>query len=230
MMAAPIYYHFLSSEHAIYDLEHRVIKVSLLDALNDPFELMPYLRYKNSKRRRRIKSAHAAFAEKYGLLCLSGNWREPLLWAHYAEKHKGVALGFEIVCGQVIRVSYSPSIIRKEIELTGNPEENERLFIQLANTKYYKWEYEDEYRVLVALEDCVEIDGHQFLRLDGRLKVKEMVLGCRWGKDWEHILRLARLSAARVIPTRMEWQGYRIRQCGTSKKRLEKKKASLGFE
>jgi hypothetical protein len=30
-----------------------------------------------------------------GLVCFSADWRNPLLWAHYSDKQKGLCLGFE---------------------------------------------------------------------------------------------------------------------------------------
>ncbi|NKK82626.1 DUF2971 domain-containing protein [Rhizobium leguminosarum bv. viciae] len=32
----------------------------------------------------------------FGLLCMSTTWQEPLLWSHYADKHKGMCLGFDV--------------------------------------------------------------------------------------------------------------------------------------
>jgi hypothetical protein len=206
-----------------------MVKISLLDTLNDPFELMPYLRY-DLKERRRIKRARQSFSKRYGLLCLSGNWSEPLLWGHYAEKHKGIALGFEVVRDEVIKVKYSESPIREQVNVAASSSDNDKQFSQIAQHKYGGWRYEDEYRVLVILSDCMRIDGHRFLRFDGRLKVREIVLGCHHDKNnWEYLLRLARRYRAKVIPTRMEWQGYRIVKCGASDDRLKKKAASLGF-
>ena len=226
-MNTRLYYHFLSSNHAIHDLERRMIRVSLLDTLNDPFELMPYLRYRKADKRRRIQSTRESFSKRYGLLCFSGDWSEPLLWGHYADKHRGAALGFEVLQGDVIQVNYSKDPIRQQVELTGDRRNDERLFSELARIKYHRWEYEDEYRLLVALRDCTEVDGHQFLRFDKRLRVKELMLGCKYDNNVKYTLKLAKAFGANVIPTRMQWQGYKIRRCGSKTKKYQKLSASI---
>lgn len=35
-------------------------------------------------------------SEKYGLLCFCETWQSPLLWNHYADRHKGICLGFDV--------------------------------------------------------------------------------------------------------------------------------------
>ena len=49
-MDEQVYYHYLSLEDAMDDLENKRIKVSRLDELNDPFEWKPYKRYKFKER------------------------------------------------------------------------------------------------------------------------------------------------------------------------------------
>ena len=57
-MSDPIYYHFLSSKNAIHDLERKMIRVSQIDTLNDPFELLPYLGRTDKEQRRRVRTIH----------------------------------------------------------------------------------------------------------------------------------------------------------------------------
>jgi len=47
-------------------------------------------------------------ANTRGFICLSGTWKEPLLWSHYADRHRGMCLGFEINGEEKFRrVTYS---------------------------------------------------------------------------------------------------------------------------
>jgi len=211
------YYHFLSHKDAIDDLKRERIKVSLINELNDPFELLPYLRYKEHEKIKLYQNIHKAVSKKYGLLCFSRTWNEPLLWGHYADTHKGIAIGFEILKDEILEVKYGSESKRIKFELTNNPEQNEKLFLGLAKTKYEKWAYEEEYRILIKLEDC-EIDNNKyFIRFDNRLKVKKIVLGCRFDfkKEIKNITKLAKQLHAEIIPTRKGWEDYKIRQCGT---------------
>ncbi len=213
-MSEQIFYHFLSSTHAIHDLERKMIRISTLDTLNDPFELMPYLRYKDPKKRKRYHNIRKEISKKYGLLCFSQSWNEPLLWGHYADKHKGIAIGFEILKDEILKVDYNPDPIRKQFELTNDSKINEKLFLGLAKVKYQEWHYENEYRILVKLKDCTKIDGHYFIQFEDRLKVKEIVLGSKYDNNKEYVLELAKRLDAKVIPSRMEWQGYKIKPRG----------------
>ena len=40
------------------------------------------------------------------MLCFSFKWSNPVLWAHYADKHKGICLGFDVPDDNVQRVKY----------------------------------------------------------------------------------------------------------------------------
>lgn len=59
--------------------------------MNDPFELHG-LRTRSEPWNRSLRAA----SERLGVLCFSKPEKEPLLWSHYAENHRGCCLGFEI--------------------------------------------------------------------------------------------------------------------------------------
>ena len=208
------YYHFLSSKNAIHDLERKMIRVSTLASLNDPFELMPYLRFTKSKEIKRYMDIRQQISNIYGLLCFSKTWQEPLLWSHYADKHKGIALGFEVYGLNIFDVVYDPNPIRKQINLTNDIKTNKNLFLELTQIKYKKWEYEQESRILLKLENCIMIDGHYFIEFGNFLKVKEVRLGSFYDykvNSKEYILKLSTINlGAEVMPCRLERQGYKI--------------------
>ncbi|MBU3978714.1 DUF2971 domain-containing protein [Patescibacteria group bacterium] len=221
-MNKQIYYHFLPPDCAIDDLKKGKIKVSTLRSLNDPFEMVPYLRHKGVEGRRPYNKIRKEISKKYGLLCFSQNWQEPLLWSHYADKHKGIAIGFELLKDEVLKVEYT-SNLRKQIILTENSEINESLFLDLAKVKYKKWEYENEYRILVKLTECKEIEEFFFAPFNNRLKVKEIILGCKFDheKKRENIIKLASFYDAKITPTRLGWGDYKIHRCGYKTKKYE---------
>jgi len=219
-MSRKIYYHFLSPENAIDDLKNKRIKISTLDSLNDPFELLPNLKYEY-KERQTYHKIRRAISGKWGFLCFSETWEEPLLWSHYACHHKGIALGFEITNHELVKVKYTEDPIRTQIELTDNQKENEELFLQLAKIKYKKWEYEDESRLLVQLDDCVQIKSSYFIPFEENLKLTEIRLGAKYnyGASPTIIKELAKELSAKIIPSRLEWQGYKIRRDGGERSR-----------
>ncbi len=214
-MEQKIVYNFLSAYFALQDLDKKRVKVSKLDSLNDPFELLPYKRYPREKRRLYDK-VFESINKKWGLLCFTESWEIQLLWAHYAERHEGVALGFEILRDELIKVNYPTDKKRPVVDLSDDPEENEANFLKLADRKYALWAYERERRILVKLEDCIFEDHNYFLPFGDRLLIKQIVLGCRFDhkNNQEHVRRLAHEFGAEVIPTRQEWQGYRILRNG----------------
>jgi len=69
-----------------------------------------------------------------GLLCFSRHWHNPVLWAHYADSHKGLCLGFDVPDGDR-DVAY----VERPIKLT-------HLDLSVADsmlfTKYEHWRYE----------------------------------------------------------------------------------------
>jgi hypothetical protein len=215
-MKEQTYYHYLASKFAICDLRKERIRVSTLETLNDPFEMMPYRRYEFEKRKSYIK-VFREVKRKWGLLCFSPSWEEQLLWAHYADGHKGIALGFEILKDVILKLTYTPNQIRTQFDLTANPEENEKKFLSLAKVKYKEWLYEKEHRILVKLENCVLDDSLYFLPFGDRLKLKVIVLGCKFNhdKNMGNILELKNKFNAKVIATRPGWEDYRIHKDGS---------------
>lgn len=214
-MNEKIYYHYLSSELAIDDLIKERIRVSTLDTLNDPFEMMPYRRYEFEKRKLYIK-VFREVKRRWGLLCFSPSWEEQLLWAHYADGHKGIALGFEILEDEILKLTYTPNEIRTQFDLTDDLEENIKKFLNLAKVKYKEWLYEKEHRILVRLEDCIMDDNLYFIPFGDRLKLKKIVLGCKFKGNKETILELKNKLNAEVIVTRPGWEDYKIHEDGTN--------------
>jgi hypothetical protein len=219
------YYHFLSAENAIEDLDMGQIKIATIKDINDPFELLPGLReHKEYEKRKPYYKIRKEISKKYGLISFSDNWEDPLLWGHYAKKHRGIAIRFEILKDKVLRINYVGKEKRPKFDLTDNPKRNEELFLKLFKIKYESWSYENESRILVKLEDCIRdpLKGNKpFLSFSGRLKVKEIVLGVKFDKQKYHrIDELANKLEAKVIVTRQNWGDYKISKDGRGFKKL----------
>ncbi|MFH1326382.1 MAG: DUF2971 domain-containing protein [Candidatus Falkowbacteria bacterium] len=211
-----LYYHFLKSKHAIDSLRNKRIKVSILDYLNDPFELKPYL---IAEGRSVYYKVRENLSKKWGLLCFSEDWRQSIMWGHYADKHKGIALGFEIN-KDIKKVKYVK--YREKIKLTDDNKKNEKLFLdKLAFKKYECWEYEKEYRRWVELKNCEKDKSSKdkyYVNFNTNLKIKEIILGCKFNYGEivvEELKELAKENGISIIiPTREEWSWYRINPCG----------------
>lgn len=101
-------YHYLPRVFAIENLKNRRLKISRLNDLNDHFE---FGAADHSNEEQRIIWEHwkQQQNEKWGLICFSKTWNNPVLWSHYADRHRGVCLGFKIPDDRVAQVKYTRS-------------------------------------------------------------------------------------------------------------------------
>ncbi len=198
-----------------------MIKVSRIKAANDLFELQPYLRFEKSKRRQ-LEEIRKKVAETYGMVCFSSNWQEPIMWGHYADRNRGIVLGFEVVSKKytIRKVTYPSKREKISLDpLTAKPSE----YIEvLGFIKYEGWSYEKEHRFFVELDKCIYIEGNYFLKYDEDLKLKEVIIGPEhpsknknYKQTARYIAELVKKAGAELIVSRAEFGGYRVISCGT---------------
>ena len=77
------------------DISLRRIRISRVRDLNDPFELLA-VRADSKEIRKGLRNWIDEFNRNNGLLCFSKRWNSPVLWSHYASKHRGMCLGFDV--------------------------------------------------------------------------------------------------------------------------------------
>jgi Protein of unknown function (DUF2971) len=162
-------YHLLPSRYAIDNLRHRRLKIARIDDLNDPFELWAF-----AQSDRRIREALGSWkrelARRFGIVCFSLSWHDPLLWSHYAERHHGIALGFDLNDKMLKRVSYVEE--RPHLRTV-----NLKTVHRLLATKYIGWKYEDEVRVFTSLEEQEPTSGLYFAAFNEHVVLREIVIG-----------------------------------------------------
>src|SRR5260221_8529019 len=91
--AAMRVYKFISSKYGLKALREQRLKISEVDSLNDPFDLLPF-DLSNPAIRQWLVGERSKIGKSFGLLCFSKQWQNFLLWTHYAEGHRGLCLGF----------------------------------------------------------------------------------------------------------------------------------------
>jgi hypothetical protein len=170
-------FRFLSTKYALESLRAEELKVSRFDDLNDPFELYG-VELKNPAHRRSFRQFKRWASERFGLLCFSHRWRNPLLWSHYGDRHRGVAIEFEIDNDLVHEVQYSPYRLRLDIErkLAAGGFSEEDAY-GMAITKSDRWKYEEEVRIFVELSKCRLNNGFFFEPLGAEIYAVGIVLG-----------------------------------------------------
>lgn len=214
-----LYYQFLSSYNAITNLERKMIKVSRILNLNDLFELRPYLRI-DGTRRRMLENIRKEAANTFGMVCLSSNWNEPLLWGHYADRNKGIALGFEIISTKykLQQVNYPTNRERDPFSNKISDITVDDYIRELGYKKYINWAYEKEYRFFIKLDECVNIEGNYFLKFGDDLKLKEVIIGPEhsyknkenYSSTAKYLISLVKSLNANLIVSRAEYQAYNI--------------------
>jgi hypothetical protein len=162
-------YHLTSAAHALSNLRHRRLKIATFNDLNDPFELWAVAQ-PNPALRLGLRRWKEQIAAAYGVLCFSKTWDNPVLWSHYADRHRGMALGFDVDSDMVREVTYAerrPRFNRVD-ELTLH---------KLLYTKQRDWQYEKEVRVYARLEERDEATGLYFADFNVHMVLREVITG-----------------------------------------------------
>jgi hypothetical protein len=175
-------YKFLDARYGKKDIVERRVKVSTFADMNDPFELIG-VRWRHSGVEQMLTTQHNS---GHGVTCLSRNCADPLLWAHYADKHRGICLGFDIPDdpNKVRPVIYAgerelldPHSLLRTLRADASPEslaDARETVIRKLLLKYEGWNYEDEVRMFYRLEK-----GMTFHDFDEDFTLKEVILGLR---------------------------------------------------
>lgn len=195
-------YKFLDAQFGMKSLREKRLKISTLGDLNDPFELLPF-GMTDKTNRMALNMARQTWATDHGMLCFSSDWRDPVIWAHYSDKHRGLCLGFGIPDEYATKVNYVPD----RLQFPHRPE--------LAHatawvfTKFANWAYEKEIRICTTLTDKSE--GLYFKEFGEGLKLVEVIAGARCNLTRNEILEAVRpLNNIKLIKARPGFHRYEI--------------------
>ena len=199
-------YHFTKRDNGLSILRDKRLKISRIKELNDPFEFigvdLSIQIFSDT-----LTQLKEDINNDHGILCFSKNFKSPLLWAHYADIHKGLCLGFDLPDNILSKVKYIPErmssrelkrqLINTEHlahlinvcqlnsdeieELLRNDTEKDKTGLEfvrnLLTTKFSHWSYEEEYRAFVPLH---KKDGdHFFFNFSDDLILREVIFGLR---------------------------------------------------
>ncbi|HCH3381892.1 TPA: DUF2971 domain-containing protein [Vibrio parahaemolyticus] len=154
------------------NLKNKRLKVSNINNLNDPFEML-CVQLINKTTKCKLLNAKQMTAERYGILCFSRNWSNPVQWGHYADNHKGLCLVFEIPDSDLKKVDY----VSKRIHPDSIDLENEAEVYRILTTKFEHWRYEQEHRSIYVL-GALQKENELFFKGFGQdLKLKKVIIG-----------------------------------------------------
>ncbi len=201
-------YKILDAHWGMDDLKMKRIKLSMFNDMNDPFELYG-VRVDDPSYPSWVRQL-----SKFGVLCFSKTWGNPVLWSHYGDKHRGICLGLEI-CEEDRAKAYPAQytknrrLIDFELSPHNTPNELNGLVRGMLLTKYKDWAYENEVRMFEPVDDS---EKFSFKTLDNKLQLKEVILGARCSDETkEQIENLVvqypgppRVFRAQLAPDRFE--------------------------
>jgi hypothetical protein len=177
-------YKFLDAKYGLDSIQRRRLKQSRVSDLNDPFELRPY-DVADIVFRKTFQQTAEDVDKDTGMLCFSADWKSPVTWAHYSDKHKGLCLGFEIPdltkdptsdtghVAYVPKLSTCPSL--ENLENMPDVERYKNFVRKVLFTKFQHWEYEKEVRVWCPLAN--EESGLHFVPFSKDLQLTEVIIG-----------------------------------------------------
>jgi Protein of unknown function (DUF2971) len=229
-----IVYKYLSVDVGMKVLTNSSIRFTQPAALNDPFEALwcldedsinetvnivrvglekdgetitpdRELEIKNGVREL-IEKLPYDFSEVIGFLSLSKENNISLMWSHYADNHKGLAIGFDRDIFHstypLCDVEYSPS----RPTYKQKTDDAEKQFLDLLLTKSVHWHYEQEVRSVVRLEkseDSRELRNEKYLCHLFKFpqeSIKEIIFGARTtSTEREEIQQLLHENHSQVI-------------------------------
>lgn len=164
-------YHFINKEWGLEDLRKRRLKIALIEELNDPFEFLGG-DLSDRELRETMVSMKKELSKNTGLLCFSKNWQNPVQWAHYADCHKGLCLGFDVIDEFLSGVTYEKGRFPAPENKPEPP-----FLLRSFFTKFSHWSYEEEYRLFKSLTN--KIENHHFFDFSENLQLKQVIVGCR---------------------------------------------------
>jgi hypothetical protein len=170
-------YHFVNQKFGLEDLQNKRLKIATFSDLNDPFELLG-----PGSGDREIRRAFEKTKDKLslnrGMLCFSKHWKNPVQWSHYADKHRGLCLGFDMPDKYLTPVTYCAKRLEPDINtLRGGGGRAQTEMLRILSTKYSHWRYENEVRCFIRLSEQDASKGVYFCHFSKSLALREVIVG-----------------------------------------------------
>lgn len=202
-------YHFTATQFALDDLRNKRLKIAQFDDLNDAFELKSvnlcdpdHARAFDGIELVGFKGFKAEIAKRFGVLCFSESKADILQWAHYADHHRGICLGFDVSGdGKFGQVKY----VTERFAFPAKPDT--AFSWDLLSTKSKAWEYEKEWRVFLELKEGIWNEGASrllyFADFGTELALREVILGASNKTPISEVLQATKEYGDKVQISRM---------------------------
>ena len=222
-------YRYLDAGAGLKTIESRLLRISRLRDLNDPFDsrmgIINVIPGKEDLAHKWLDSILERQNTMFGCLCFSDTFKESVLWSHYADKHRGIVLE--------VRFDYDPIGIIQMRYPPERPTIDASIYTELSNddvalNKYMLprielmirqkspgWAYEREYRVAFDLQknqDLVLSDGHYFERIPDNFLIR-VILGWKCPLEESYVakaLAASGLGSTKVVRAKMSLDTYAV--------------------
>lgn len=140
-------YYFTSSHWGLSNIKNKHLKVSSIENLNDPFDCFVHI---INGWRDDFRYLRGHWNETIGMICFSRDYRNPVQWSHYADRHQGMVLGFDVEDHLLEEVKYieEPYTVCFSSH-EGTEEEWKKVNFAMC-CKFMDWSYEKESRVFLG--------------------------------------------------------------------------------
>lgn len=171
-------YYFTPDRFGLEAIRDRRLKIAQVNELNDPFEFMGLAL--TSTDRAIWKILRSKLSQRFGLICMSQNWQHPLLWSHYADKHRGLCLGFDVADRLVSKIEYRDTRPKlSDLQCEGLHQLEFEHLQRILLLKFSGWSYESEYRLFLKLEDKDPVSEIYFRPFSKSMKLAQVIVGER---------------------------------------------------
>ena len=205
-------FQFIGPNYGIQAIKDQRLKISRIDQLNDPFEMLAGTQ-SDQRTRFAIGVIRKSVASRLGVLCFSRDWRNPVMWSHYADNHRGLCLGFDVDEAVAMPVEYVSRRLEFDHYLDPATSEGEvrALASRFAATKYAYWRYEKEVRCWASLDpNGPDLQCHYFGK---NIQLRQVFIGFQSKVTREMVfdaLGDEMAKAVKVISTRLAFRTFRV--------------------
>jgi len=116
-----------------------------------------------------LKSSLSDIIKEQGICCFSRTYKNILMWSHYADRHKGICIGFNPrkskTINLILHVSYEQDF--RTVEYFS---EKEEALMSMMITKSIDWQYEEEMRIIKDYNGRLPFEKEC---------VQQIIFGCR---------------------------------------------------
>jgi hypothetical protein len=203
-----ILYRYFTADAATKTIESRKLRVGRIKEMNDLFEWRPGITglvdsEKAAKTREQcINGLINQQQPETGFISFSQVAEEPLMWAHYAEKHTGVCLEFEPkVFQHTVIIDYESPRPLFDANRLGDENYMLRFLKLLYSRKSPHWAYEKEVRAHFTLKQCDAANGSYFVDMPQGM-LRKVILGYNCKLEEDYVRKILQQSGFEATVTR----------------------------